>query len=241
MSSKKTSSYWKAIKILRFIKRNFLLILIFCALVITFSKYFFPSYKGKTIDYVSVEVLSGLEQKALKKYPNAYHVEIGQNKGIKNPIKSKKEFEENYATYNLIKVKDCKYYKVPVFTYSLPYLKNDAIRFLDDLSKRFRTSLLEKGIRNYRFSLTSVLRTTEDQKGLLKSNVNATPNISSHYFGLSFDLSQTMFYESGIKNPVYSYRLRNILLRALIQLQEEGKCYVLMENQTKCIHVTVIN
>jgi hypothetical protein len=69
--------------------------------------------------------------------------------------------------------------------------------------------------------------------------VNATPNNSSHYYGLSFDLSQTMFYESGKKDPIYSYRLRNLLLRELIKMQEEGKCYVLLENQTKCIHITV--
>ena len=111
---------------------------------------------------------------------------------------------------------------------------------MDDLSKRFRKTLKEKGIRNYRFTISSVLRTKNGQKGLRKSNVNATPNKSSHYYGLSFDLSQTMFYESGGKNPIYSYSLRNLLLRELIQMQEEGKCYVLLENQTKCIHVTVI-
>lgn len=118
-------------------------------------------------------------------------------------------------------------------------MKEDAVDFLDNLGLRFHKRLNELGVRNYKFSVTSVLRTTNDQKGLRKSNVNATPNNSSHYYGLTFDLAQTQFFESGKKEAVYSYRLRNLLLRELIELQEQGKCYVLLENQTKCIHITV--
>lgn len=239
MSSKKKSLYWKLIRILRFIKRNFLLIILISATSLFLFKYRYSIPKGKSIDYVSVAVLSKNEQKALKKYPNEYHVKFGQSKGIKNPIKSKKEFEQNLSALNLERVKDCKNYKVPVLNYSLPYLKKNAIDFLDDLSSRFRKTLKENEIRTYRFTVTSLLRTMNSQKGLRKSNVNATPNNSSHYYGLSFDLSQTMFYELGKKDPIYSYRLRNLLLRELIQMQEEGRCYVLLENQTKCIHITV--
>jgi len=200
-------------------------------------------FKGKTIDEVSVEVLSSKEQRALKMYPNAYHLEVARKNGISKPIKSQDEMHKNASlyirTYDLEKIKDCRYYEVPSLSHSLPYLKDDAKDFLKKLGKRFQNQLDDLGVRNYRFSITSILRTTNDQKGLRKSNVNATPNNSSHYYGLTFDLSQTRFFESGKSKPIYSYRLRNLLLRELIKMQNEGKCYVLLENQTKCIHITV--
>ncbi len=199
--------------------------------------------KGKTIDEVSVQVLTPAESKALKKYPNVYHLEVGQNNGIPKPFKSQKEMLEHknkyVRNYDLALIKDCRYYEVPHLSHSLPYLKEDAKDFLDDLGIQFEKSLAAQGIRPYRFSVTSIMRTQNDQKGLRKTNVNATPNNSSHYYGRTIDLSQTRFFERGKSEPIYSYRLRNLLLRDLIKMQEKGRCYVLLEHQTKCIHITV--
>ncbi|OFX89154.1 MAG: hypothetical protein A2W99_01835 [Bacteroidetes bacterium GWF2_33_16] len=243
MSSLDSELYWKIIKLLRFVKRNFFIIISVFAIFFISVKYVFPLFKGKSIEHVRVEVLTNNELKALKKYPNAFHLQVAQSKGITSPIKSRQEFEKNPGEYigkfDLKKLKDTKYYDVPFLSHSLPYLKDDAYDFLNILGLRFHNRLNELGLRKYRFSISSVLRTTNDQKGLRKSNVNATPNNSSHYYGLTFDLAQTQFYESGKKEPVYSYRLRNLLLVELIKLQEQGKCYVLLENQTKCIHITV--
>jgi len=242
MSSFDSELYWKIIKALRFVKRNFIILTGIIVIGFVLITYVFPAFKGKSIDHVKVEVLTQAEMKALKKYPNAYHLQVGQSKGIP-AIKSQKEFEKNpseyVGKYGLKRIRDTKYYDVPFLSHSLPYLKEDAVDFLDQLGLRFQKRLNELGVRKYKFSVTSVLRTTNDQKGLRKSNVNATPNNSSHYYGLTFDLAQTQFFESGEKDPVYSYRLRNLLLRELIKLQEQGKCYVLLENQTKCIHITV--
>jgi hypothetical protein len=199
--------------------------------------------KRKDIDRVSVILLNASEKKALKKYPNIYHLEVAQKKGIPKPFKSQKEMMDHkykyVMQYDLAEIKDCKYYEVPHLTHSLPYLKEDAKEFLDDLGIQFEKSLAALGVRPYRFSVTSIMRTMEDQKGLRKTNVNATPNNSSHYYGLTVDLSQTRFFERGNSEPIYSYRLRNLLLRDLIKLQEKGRCYVLLEHQTKCIHITV--
>ncbi|HBY52342.1 MAG: hypothetical protein A2W95_17910 [Bacteroidetes bacterium GWA2_40_14] len=199
--------------------------------------------KGKTIDEVSVPVLTAAESKALKKYPNGYHLEVGQIKGIPKAFKSKNEMLQNKSKYiweyDLAEIKDNRYYEVPKLTHSLPYLKEEARDFLDDLGKEFEQSLSELDIRPYRFSVTSIMRTLEDQKGLRKTNVNATPNTSSHYYGRTIDLSQTRFFERGKSEPIYSYRLRNLLLRDLIEMQEQGRCYVLLESQTKCIHITI--
>ena len=219
----------------------FLTIIISLILLIQWISY--PSSKGLSIDYFKVDFLTASEKKALKKYPNSYHLEIAKKKGIKRPFRSKEELLNNSSfyinTYNLDKINDNKYYELSGLIYSLPYLKKDAKEFLDDLGRQFQSTLNKNGLRIYRFSISSVLRTLDDQKDLRKTNVNATDNNSSHYYGRTFDLSQTRFFEQGVSDPIYSYRLRNLLLRELLKMQEEGRCYVLLENQTKCIHVTV--
>ncbi len=199
--------------------------------------------KGKTEGQVSVPVLTKEESRALRRYNNSFHLEIAQTKGLEKPLVSKTEFKENPDDfgdhYDLEKISDNEFYEIPHLTNSLPYLQEPAVEFLDLLGEEFCEQLEEMGMRKYRFSVTSILRTVADQKSLRKSNVNATPNSSSHYYGRTFDISQTRFFERGNSKPVYTYRLRNILLRVLIKMQDEGKCYVLLEGQTKCIHITV--
>ncbi|WP_372753409.1 DUF5715 family protein [Labilibaculum sp.] len=200
--------------------------------------------KGKTEAQVSIPVLSKKESKALRRYNNDSHVKIAQQKGLKKPLLSKEEYkadpEEFGERYNLERIDDNEYYEIPHLSNSLPYLQEPAVEFLDLLGERFCNQLEELELRKYRYSVTSILRTLDDQKSLRKKNVNATFNKSSHYYGRTFDISQTRFFERGNSQPVYSYRLRNILLRVLLKMQDEGKCYVLLEKQTKCIHITVI-
>ena len=203
-----------------------------------------PSGKnGRSEDQVPVPVLTKEENKALRRYGNEYHLKAAKSKGLKTPLSSNKEAKSDADAfadrYGLEAITDHKYYEIPLLTSSLPYLKPNGKRFLKLLGERFCDRLEEMDMIDYRFSVTSILRTLEDQKTLRKSNINATPNSSSHCYGLTFDISQTRFFERGISTPVYSYRLRNILLRELIEMQNEGLCYVLLESQTKCIHVTV--
>jgi len=201
-----------------------------------------PTPKGKSIDKLSVPVLSKDEKRALRRFNNNYHLEVARKKGLKKPLDSRgdKLSPEAFCDrYDLVEIADNEYYEIPHLRNSLPYLQEPAEEFLDLLGERFCEQLEALGLKKYRFSISSILRTLEDQKSLRKSNVNATANSSSHYYGRTFDIVQTRYFERGNSTPVYTYRLRNILLRELIKLQNEGKCYVLLERQTKCIHVTV--
>lgn len=202
-----------------------------------------PTPKGKSIDKFSVPVLTKVEKGALRRYNNDYHLEVARTKGLKEPLDSrdddKASAKEFCSRYDLVEITDNEYYEIPHLRNSLPYLQESAEEFLNLLGERFCDQLEELGIRKYRFSISSILRTLEDQKSLRKSNVNATSNSSSHYYGRTFDIVQTRYFERGNSTPVYTYRLRNILLRELIKLQDEGKCYVLLEKATKCIHITV--
>ncbi len=174
-----------------------------------------PSPKGKTEDMVPVPVLTKDENNALRRYINDQHLEVAKAKGLKAPVKSKAEHQSNAkafsSRYNLEEIVDNKYYEIPHLTNSLPYLQPAAKDFLEQLGENFCDRLKELGMREYRFSVTSILRTIEDQKSLRKNNVNATTNNSSHYYGRTFDIAQTRFFERGNSTPVYSYRLRNLL------------------------------
>jgi len=196
--------------------------------------------QGVKIDYIPVSELSLVEKNQLRKYDNSYHLAVAKDKGLTDAFEGTiDETAQKVERAGLVRIDDNKYYEIPLLTNSLPYLQPDASDFLNDLGKRFVRRLKKEGIIAYRYSVTSVLRTEKSQKKLRKINVNATNNNSSHYYGRTFDIAQTRFFERGNAKPVYSYRLRNILLRELIDMQNEGLCYVLLESQTKCIHVTV--
>lgn len=198
------------------------------------------SEEGVSIEEVPVSELSPDEKDQLRRYDNSYHLAVAREKGIAAPFEGDiRETSGIISNYGLVLIEDNKYYELPLLTNSLPYLQPDAAEFLDLLGKRFEERLKNEGVIPYRFSVTSVLRTEKSQEDLRRNNVNATNNESSHYFGRTFDIAQTRFFERGNPEPVYTYRLRNLLLRELIEMQNEGLCYVLLEAQTKCIHVTV--
>ena len=222
--------------------RPFLLLLIISTLFFQTACKRKPN--GKSIDYVSVSVLSRNELRALRKYANGDHLEAVERSPLKEIIKSHKWFETNKDEicdqHSLEEVTDNKYYIVSVLTHSLPYLTEHTIDFLNILGERMAQSYKQNGIIPYRFVLTSVLRTEEDQKKLRSFNYNATKNESAHFYGITFDISQTRFAMWDSRASIYTYRLRNLLARELIRLQEEGKCYVLLEKREKCFHVTVL-
>jgi len=216
------------------------------ASIIIFSLFSFCSHEkapeAKDIDYVSIPYLSNVEMRALKTHLNDQHIEEAHKSPLKTPIKDKQSFYEKQKEIcrmaHLTKIESNELYAVARLTYSLPYVHESAAEFLDLLGERMEARFKEKGIQHYRFVLTSVLRTQKDQALLQKVNANATPQETSHYFGTTFDISQTRFQMNNNENK-YSYRLRNILARELIRLQEEGKCYVILESREKCFHVTV--
>lgn len=200
-----------------------------------------PDAKG--IDHVSISYLSNSEMRAMKSNLNDKHIVEAHKSGLKQAIKDKEAFyadeERICKEADFEKLTTNKLYGVSRLTYSLPYLNEKSADFLDLLGERMQESFEEKGIKHYRFMLTSVLRTEKDQRLLQKVNANATPKETPHYFGTTFDISQTRFMMSNSNDAKYSYRLRNILARELIRLQEEGKCYVIIETREKCFHVTV--
>lgn len=85
------------------------------------------------------------------------------------------------------------------------------------------------------FVVTSLTRTIESQQSLSRINKNATTNISTHSYGVSFDISYTRFNGKRGGNS----ELQKVLEDILISYQKKKSIYVLMERQSTCYHITV--
>ena len=222
---------------------TFVGLVLFLGLFLVFGHFFKGVPRGDIRINVHVAKLTRDELRGLKRYLNPYHVAIGRSKGIANPFLSQQNFEDNkwsnLAANDLTEVEGCDNYEVMSSTYSVPYLKCDAKEFLDEVGDLFAKRLEELHIGHYRFKVNSLLRTLQDQKNLQSSNPNAAKTTSSHLYGRSFDIAESKFFDGDSKEPKYSVELRIILLRVLLELQQQGRCYVILENVTNCIHVTV--
>ncbi len=153
------------------------------------------------------------------------------------------------------------------YFYNLPrenrYLRDFAIRGLDNLGKEFQKTLASHGFKGkVKFAVTSALRGGDYQKSLRKRNRNAVA-FSSHAFGISFDVFFDEYFvvidkpeESFITDTTrldnlcsqYGYLLGGALRRqfkaamaeTLIRLQDTGNLYVILEKRQRCFHVTIL-
>ena len=162
------------------------------------------------------------------KTSNAFH------EGVDQLVKEKK----------LVRISSNRYYTVKRLSHSHPYLTPEAANLLNEIGKRFRKKLTENGLDNYRYQLSSLLRTSESQKRLTRSNVNATPNTSSHLYGTTFDIS----YKNLIRKPlpwlmieVADARAIKLLSETIGELRAEKRCVVVTERLEHCFHITVAN
>ena len=148
------------------------------------------------------------------------------------------------------------------------YLHPDAQKGLFLLAERFQ-KVLHRNLDGkdqfkplvVKFAISSALRPVAYQRDLRKSNANAS-FVSSHSYGLSFDLFYDSFYvnlrepetvEGSIPAALDNLRLRSgfllgaslrrqfraALAETLLQLQEEGLLYAIYERNQRCYHVTI--
>ena len=176
---------------------------------------------------------------------NAEHLHYAKMNGIQ-PFKNSKALHEGIGKLlrenRLEKVKNTRYYRLKGLTHSHPYLTPKAVQLLEDIGKRFRKKLKENDMGTYVYSVSSLLRTQESQKGLSRINRNASPN-TSHLYGTTFDIA----YKNVVRKPlpwmkveVADARAIKLLSEAIGELRKEGRCKVVTEKHETCFHITVI-
>jgi len=162
---------------------------------------------------------------------NAYSHHVSTGKALTGkPFKNIEAIEDAFKKGYLSRVKNTKGVIVDDLTHSRPFLQTDAADLLVEIGKEFHKRSSGK-----RFIVTSLTRPIEKQRELSKSNLNASPNISSHSYGVSFDIAYTKFN----KNKKYNHDAHRIIEEILKEYQANKSVYVIREKQSACYHVTV--
>jgi len=176
------------------------------------------------------------------------------------------DIQELLADNRLVALTDTQYYHLQEMDYSVPYLTPDAAALLRLLGERLHEKLAEHDLPQYRYVISSGLRTGDNQRALRRINPNATSGVSSHEFGTTLDIVYHKYRygalpEDRLPDTPYPFlndrlemlrvqaydalgmrywqELQGLLGRVLIELQEEGKVLVILERGQPVFHITV--
>ena len=128
-------------------------------------------------------------------------------------------------------------------THSVPYLTHNAKALLMEIASNFQDSLAARGARQYSLHVTSMLRTLNDVRSLIRHNNNASET-SAHSYGTTFDIAHNNFYpipkyDKGPGKSLSNNELKHLLGHVLFRLRMQKKCWVLIEENQRCYHITV--
>jgi len=157
------------------------------------------------------------------------HLLAAQNFGV-NILENTKSVDQYIAKGKFFKVKKkSRGYRLQTLEYSRPYLVKKARTTLENMASKFASETKSF------FVVSSVTRTLEDQCRLRKVNSNASLGISSHNYGVAFDISYVRFDHKLKVNT----KLEKELEKVLKEYQNLGRIFYIKEKQQSCYHVTV--
>ncbi len=174
-------------------------------------------------------------------FPDLQDVQIVSAKkhGIR-PVENRKEAEERKK--ELVYIGSNPFYKIdPAMSHSIPYLVPRAAMVLETIARNYLDSLHVKGVPLHKIMVSSVLRTNEGVRRLMRINPNASPE-SCHRYGTTFDITymrhHTVSPPGEQRHTVQNDTLKWILAEVLRDLRTEGRCYVKYEVKQGCFHIT---
>jgi hypothetical protein len=211
-------------------------------------------------------LLRPAQEAALRRFLNPAQLERARQLGV-TPNQTEAQLERLVAEGRLVHIEPgTEYWIVRELDFSVPLVTPDAYALLREIGERFQRRLADMGLPAYRFEITSVLRSAEDQRRLRAVNPNAAAGVSTHQFGTTFDLAYNAFAapaepvlavsapEAPWLEPRLDYigallletvaarrarELQAILGQTLIELQNEGAVMVIMEQLQPVYHMTV--
>lgn len=217
-------------------KRILLLIGFACLFLVLSLVYIFLStetIKKPFNDLSQSETEGGVQHSGkrvrLKKDTYDLHREVAMQHKLEL-IEDDKDIVRLLNSHALKLVRRGKGYKIHTLSHSKPVLVPEAYKALQRIGVLFQERAGKKSF----FVVTSLTRTLETQKSLTRTNRNATKNISTHCYGISFDISYIRF--NGKKE--LNLPLKNLFKEILKELQQEGAIYIIEERATHCFHVT---
>lgn len=174
---------------------------------------------------------------------NDIHLIVAQREGLKKPFSTDEDFyskiEELKRKSIMVEVKENRFYQLKALTHSQPYLIPEALDMMNEIGYRFQERLKEKKYKNFRYRVTSLLRTEEAQDKLSHRNSNATIH-SSHLYGTTVDISYKNFYNTQTDSIESSYEAVQAITSVLIEMRKECKFLAVRERKQSCFHITVV-
>jgi len=121
--------------------------------------------------------------------------------------------------------------------YSYPYLTRGSNLLLEEIGDNFTEKLSETRLKQSRFIITSMTRTSSTIEALRKSNFNASVN-SPHLNGNAFDITYARFRSNRLFLSGHDKKfLKEVLAETIWELREQNKCWATYERSQNCFHV----
>jgi Family of unknown function (DUF5715) len=218
------------------------------------------------IEYIPLynDYATPLMEMKLRTYLFQSHMEIAHKSGMA-PIEHEDAIPDLVSSGKLINLEsrpDSLYY---FYNVSNKYrvLSPVTASGLSVLTKRFQQNIARRSnLPPVKIALSSALRPVSYQLDLREKNYNATI-ATTHSYGVSFDIFYDDYYvvlpapdcsnkiSEAVLEPVRTRmgflmgdalreQFRSVLMETLIQLQDEGIIYAILEKQQRCYHVTVL-
>lgn len=204
------------------------LLLSFIVLMSILAIEFFIKYKNENTSPAKRHSNTITYGSSIKNNPYRLHVQVGKEL-VGKPFTNDREVLDASGNGNLRRIKSGRGIIIDDLTHSLPYLHPAAAEILEEIGKLFH----EKTNGN-KLVINSLTRSIEGQKALTKTNLNASPNTSSHSYAVSFDIAYSKFN----RNRSYQHESHRTLELILKEFQKKNKIYVIREKQSACYHIT---
>jgi hypothetical protein len=232
-------------------KRNLALLICFVIIICSIVGVLFHKQKPKNKPYLSVssqcdhvkQANAPISPSSKLNDQNEIHLVHAQKNGLKKTFTTNAEFlskiDSMKNNFILAEVTETPFYQIKSLTHSQPYLIPEAVDMLNEIGYRFQQRLAEKKYDNFKFRITSLLRTEEMQNNLSHRNSNASSH-SAHLYGTTVDISYKNFYNVKKDTVESSYEAVQTLTKILIEMRQECKFLAVRERKQSCFHLTVV-
>ncbi len=205
------------------------------------------------------------KERELRKHLLMDHIRAAGKYGVK-PLTDEEEIGVNVKSGKLVNIEkeENRLYYFHNVKKRYRFLTKNASKGLRSLTVRFQKNLKKRAdLPPVKIALSSVIRPVSYQKKLRGRNTNAG-YLSTHSYGTSFDIFYDDYFVSiPLKAPPNERseetlkkmrvrlgymmgdslrrQLRSILMETLMEMQDEGKLYAILEKRQRCYHVTILN
>ena len=148
-----------------------------------------------------------------------------------------KDLAKRVMTGQLVRVRKGMNYRLENMEHSHPYLTRDSRRLLNEIGRRYGKKIGKDGLKGSKFIITSMTRTSDNIKGLGKTNSNASEN-SPHLNGNAFDISYARFdIRKYNVTECDKWYMKEALAEVIYELRKEKKGWATYEKQQGCFHI----